>query len=150
MESSKLRLVKIEYDMTVEELDLLLYRRMSEEDKRWAAVLSIQNPNESVVDENEMVHDLILIDFDIQDRIDKMLNELHITFVMTDVSESYYLNPNTFSTLLQESIDTYLKNYIDIDSVLDRIKEVGLNNINVFEKKFLDISYGSTTENTQV
>ena len=150
MESSKLRLVKIEYDMTVEELDLLLYRRMSEEDKRWAAVLSIQNPNESVVDENEMVHDLKLIDFDIQDRIDKMLNELHITFVMTDVSESYYLNPNTFSTLLQESIDTYLKNYIDIDSVLDRIKEVGLNNINVFEKKFLDISYGSTTENTQV
>jgi hypothetical protein len=150
MESSKLRLVKIEYDMTVEELDLLLYRRMSEEDKRWAAVLSIQNPNESVTDENEMVHDLILIDFDIQDRIDKMLNELHINFTMTDVSELYYLTPNTFSTLLQDSIDTYLKNHIDIDSVLDRIKEVGLNNINVFEKKFLDISYGNTTENTQV
>jgi hypothetical protein len=150
MESSKLRLVKIEYDMTVEELDLLLYRRMSEEDKRWAAVLSIQNPNESVTDENEMVHDLILIDFDIQDRIDKMLNELHINFIMTDVSELYYLTPNTFSTLLQDSIDTYLKNHIDIDSVLDRIKEVGLNNINVFEKKFLDISYGNTTENTQV
>jgi hypothetical protein len=69
---------------------------------------------------------------------------------MTDVSELYYLTPNTFSTLLQDSIDTYLKNHIDIDSVLDRIKEVGLNNINVFEKKFLDISYGNTTENTQV
>ena len=75
MDNSKLRLVKIEYDMTVDELDLLLYRRMSEEDKRWAAILSIQNPNESIIDENEMVHDIILVDFDIQDRIDKSLLE---------------------------------------------------------------------------
>jgi len=147
MDNSKLRLVKIEYDMTVEELDLLLYRRMSEEDKRWAAILSIQNPNESVIDENEMVHDIILVDFDIQDRINKMLNELDITFRMTDISESYYRSPSVFSTILLSTIETYLKENIDIDNVLDRIKEVGLPNITVFEKKFLDISYGSSTEN---
>jgi hypothetical protein len=150
MDNSKLRLVKIEYDMTVEELDLLLYRRMSDDDKRWAAVLSIENPNESVVDENEIVHDIILVDFDIQDRIDKMLSDLDINYNMIDISESYYRTPNSFSLILRDSIETYLKNHVDIDSVLDRIKEVGLNNINVFEKKFLDISYGNTTENTQV
>lgn len=148
MEHSKLRLIKIEYDMTVDELDLLLYRRMSEEDKRWAAILSIQNPNESIIDENEMVHDIILVDFDIQDRIEKMLTELDISFRMTDISDSYYKSPISFSTILQSSIETYLKDNINIDNVLDRIKEVGLKNINIFEKRFLDITYGSTSENS--
>ena len=67
---------------------------------------------------------------------------------MTDVSDSYHRSPSVFSTILLSTIETYLKENIDIDNVLDRIKEVGLPNITVFEKKFLDISYGSSTENS--
>jgi hypothetical protein len=52
------------------------------------------------------------------------------------------------STVLSNSIDSYIKNNIDIDEVLDRIKEVGLKNINGFEKKFLDMTYGDTSEST--
>ena len=148
MENSKLRLLKIEYDLTIEELDLLLYKKLSEEQKNWTAKLSIDLPNESIVDENEMVYDIILVDFNTYDAIDNMLRGIGLDYRMIDISHIYLNNPKKLSTVLSNSIDSYIKNNIDIDEVLDRIKEVGLKNINGFEKKFLDMTYGDTSEST--
>jgi hypothetical protein len=148
MENSKLRLLKIEYDLTIEELDLLLYKKLSEEQKNWTAKLSIDLPNESIVDENEMVYDIILVDFNTYDAIDNMLRGIGLDYRMIDISDIYLNNSKKLSTVLSNSIDSYIKNNIDIDEVLDRIKEVGLKNINGFEKKFLDMTYGDTSEST--
>jgi hypothetical protein len=148
MENSKLRLLKIEYDLTIEELDLLLYRRLTDEQKTWTAKLSIDLPNESIVDENELVYDIILVDFDTYDAIDNMLSGLGLSYRMVDISQTYLDDPKKLSEVLVSSIDLYVKNNIDIDEVLDRIKEVGLKNINGFEKKFLDMTYGDTSEST--
>jgi hypothetical protein len=148
MENSKLRLLKIEYDLTIEELDLLLYKKLSEEQKNWTAKLSIDLPNESIVDENEMVYDIILVDFNTYDDIDNMLRGIGLDYRMIDISDIYLNNSKKLSTVLSNSIDSYIKNNIDIDEVLDRIKEVGLKNINGFEKKFLDMTYGDTSEST--
>jgi hypothetical protein len=148
MENSKLRLLKIEYDLTIEELDLLLYKKLSEEQKNWTAKLSIDLPNESIVDENEMVYDILLVDFNTYDAIDNMLRGIGLDYRMIDISDIYLNNSKKLSTVLSNSIDSYIKNNIDIDEVLDRIKEVGLKNINGFEKKFLDMTYGDTSEST--
>jgi hypothetical protein len=148
MENSKLRLLKIEYDLTIEELDLLLYRRLTDEQKTWTAKLSIDLPNESIVDENELVYDIILVDFDTYDAIDNMLSGLGLNYRMVDISQTYLNDPTKLSDVIVNSIDLYVKNNIDIDEVLDRIKEVGLKNINGFEKKFLDMTYGDTSEST--
>jgi hypothetical protein len=148
MENSKLRLIKIEYDLTIEELDLLLYRRLTDEQKNWTAKLSIDLPNESIVDDNELVYDIILVDFNTQDEIDKMLSGLGLSYRMVNITQTYLDEPSKLSDTLINSIDLYVKNHIDIDEVLDRIKEVGLKNINGFEKKFLDMTYGDTSEST--
>ena len=58
---------------------------------------------------------------------------------MVDISENYYgrdlLLDNDFIT----SIDNFLISNLTMDMVLDRINEVGISNINVFERTFLEI-----------
>jgi tRNA A22 N-methylase len=110
MENSKLRLIKIEYDLTIEELDLLLYRRLTDEQKTWTAKLSIDLPNESIVDENEIVYDIILVDFDTYDAIDNMLSGLGLSYRMVDISQTYLDDPKKLSEVLVSSIDLYVKN----------------------------------------
>jgi hypothetical protein len=56
-----------------------------------------------------------------EDRSDRLLNDIEY-----------------FSEEFLEKLDSYLDENLTVDDVLDRISEVGLPNITVFEKYFLD------------
>ncbi|MFN9900196.1 MAG: hypothetical protein ACK55Z_15685, partial [bacterium] len=100
-----------------------------------------------IVDEYDVVHDILLADDQTKKDIEKMLERLDLVFKTYDISDLYLNHPNILGSKLVEDIDNFVKNSIILDDVLDRINEVGLENINTFEKKFLTLQDGNDIKN---
>ena len=149
METKSLKLVKIQYQLSIEALDKLLYQKMTEEEKKWTADLSNRVPNESIIDDYDVVHDILLVDDETKEKVEKMLKRLKLIFQVFDISDIYVNYPDLIGKKLVEDIDNFLKSNIFLDDVLDRINEVGLDNINLFERKYLTLTDGDDFKNSQ-
>lgn len=148
MDIKSLKLLKIQYELTITELDKILFQRMSDDEKKWTQQLSQDVPNESVIDEYEVVHDILLADDYVKIRVETMLTGLGLVFKTYDISDIYLNHPNLLSDKLVQDIDNYVKNSIILDDVLDRINEIGFENLNSFERKFLTLQDGNNPENS--
>jgi hypothetical protein len=148
MDIKTLKLVKIQYELGIEALDKLLYQKMTEEEKKWTADLSNRVPNESIIDEYDVVHDILLVDDQNKEKVEKMLKRLTLVFQVFDISDVYFNYPELIGKKLTEDIDNFVKSNIFLDDVLDRINEVGLDNINAFERRYLTLSDGDNSENS--
>lgn len=148
MDIKSLKLLKIQYELTIAELDKILSQRMSDNEKKWTQQLSQDVPNESVIDEYEVVHDILLADDYVKVRVETMLTGLGLVFKTYDISDIYLNHPNLLSDKLVQDIDNYVKNSIILDDVLDRINEIGFENLNSFERKFLTLQDGNNPENS--
>jgi hypothetical protein len=148
MDIKSLKLLKIQYELTIAELDKTLSQRMSDNEKKWTQQLSQDVPNESVIDEYEVVHDILLADDYVKIRVETMLTGLGLVFKTYDISDIYLNHPNLLSDKLVQDIDNYVKNSIILDDVLDRINEIGFENLNSFERKFLTLQDGNNPENS--
>ena len=148
MDIKSLKLLKIQYELTIAELDKILFQRMSDDEKKWTQQLSQDVPNESVIDEYEVVHDILLADDYVKVRVETMLTGLGLVFKTYDISDIYLNHPNLLSDKLIQDIDNYVKNSIILDDVLDRINEIGFENLNSFERKFLTLQDGNNPENS--
>jgi len=148
MDIKSLKLLKIQYELTIAELDKILFQRMSDDEKKWTQQLSQDVPNESVIDEYEVVHDILLADDYVKVRVETMLTGLGLVFKTYDISDIYLNHPNLLSDKLVQDIDNYVKNSIILDDVLDRINEIGFENLNSFERKFLTLQDGNNPENS--
>jgi hypothetical protein len=148
MDIKTLKLVKIQYELGIEALDKLLYQKMTEEEKKWTADLSNRVPNESIIDEYDVVHDILLVDDQNKEKVEKMLKRLMLVFQVFDISDVYFNYPELIGKKLTEDIDNFVKSNIFLDDVLDRINEVGLDNINAFERRYLTLSDGDNSENS--
>ena len=149
MDTKSLKLIKIQYALGIEALDKLLYQKMTEEEKKWTRELSEKVPNESIIDDYDVVHDILLVDEENKKKVEKMLNRLELIFDIYDISDVYFKYPELIGKKLFEDIDSFVKSNIFLDDVLDRINEVGLDNINEFEKRYLAITDGDDSKNSQ-
>lgn len=149
MDTKSLKLIKIQYALGIEALDKLLYQKMTEEEKKWTRELSEKVPNESIIDDYDVVHDILLVDEENKKKVEKMLNRLELIFDVYDISDVYFKYPELIGKKLFEDIDSFVKSNIFLDDVLDRINEVGLDNINEFEKRYLVITDGDDSKNSQ-
>lgn len=149
MDTKSLKLVKIQYALGIEALDKLLYQKMTEEEKKWTRELSEKVPNESIIDDYDVVHDILLVDEQTKKKVEKMLTRLELIFDIYDISDVFFKYPELIGKKLSEDIDSFVKSNIFLDDVLDHINEVGLDNINEFEKRYLAITDGDDSKNTQ-
>ena len=149
MDTKNLKLIKIQYALGIEALDKLLYQKMTEDEKKWTRELSEKVPNESIIDDYDVVHDILLVDEETKKKVEKMLKRLELVFDIYDISDVYFKYPELIGKKLFEDIDSFVKSNIFLDDVLDHINEVGLDNINEFEKRYLAITDGDDSKNTQ-
>lgn len=67
-----------------------------------------------------------------------MLNKYEVPFEVNDQTEFLMTNKSIFTNQFIEKVESYLDDQMTVDKVLDRILEVGLENLTVFEKYYLD------------
>jgi hypothetical protein len=78
-------------------------------------------------------------------QIEKFIKEIGLSFDKIDLSNEYCKNEAITDSILQNKIRSFLETNYSIDYILDRINEVGIKNLNVFENFYLE-KYGGKQE----
>jgi hypothetical protein len=138
MEIAQYRLAKITYIYNIKEFNKIkefLYKQ----DSNFIEKLFTDNISISIHRRNSIV-DWIWLKEENLNKLLSILDNNDIRYNLVNHTETYLYTPEKLSTL-REEIDKKILEFINIDFVLDRITEVGLENISKLEKKFLNENY---------
>jgi len=138
---SELKLLKFQYNISPDLLDQIIFTEMSDEQRKWSATIATEIPSSSSSIEEDTAWDLFLTDSKLCLEIEVLLNKLKIEYEIIDISNVFFNNTKNFDPVMVANIYNYLDEKYTIDDILDRVNEVGLDNLNVFEKEFLK-AYG--------
>lgn len=131
------KIVKYVYPFTSEMLGEKIWDKMTEEESKWALMLTLKGITDTG-DDGETSWDLFFLDDKLGKKIEDVLIKYEVPFEVTDQSSLLLKNPDLFSEEFLEKLDSYLNQHLTVDDVLDNIIEVGINNISIFEKYFLE------------
>ena len=131
------KILKYVYPFPTEKLGEIIWDKMTSEESKWALQLTLQGINDTG-DEDNSSWDIFLLDEKLKKRIEEILNKYKVPYDVEDQSELLMTNKYIFTTEFIEKVENYLDEQMTVDEVLDRILEVGLENLTVFEKYYLD------------
>ena len=130
------RIIRFEYPFPTEELTVRIWDKMNEIETKWAIQLTLKGINDTG-DSPVGSWDLFFLDNKLQEKIEEVLKKYDVPY-KSNYHESKLLDDlEFFSKEFLEKLDSYLAQNLTIDDVLDRILEVGYENITVFEKYYL-------------
>lgn len=130
------RITKFNYPFPTEELTVRIWDKMNETETKWAIQLTMKGINDTG-DSVMGSWDIFFLDEKLQEKIEDILKKYGVPYEMEYHSNSLVDNLEFFSKDFLEKLDSYLAENLTIDDVLDRILEVGYENITVFEKYYL-------------
>lgn len=141
MNLSGIKLVKFQYLLNPDEVDEFLASNMTKKQREWAQKVSEEVPSDSSSSDSGKAWDVFLADDDMLTQIEKFIKEIGLTYHKIDLSDEYCKNEVIVDSILQNKIRGFLETNYSIDYILDRINEVGMENLSSFEKFYLN-TYG--------
>lgn len=136
LELNKFKIIKFNYPFSTEKLGDMLWDKMSSEESKWAVQLTLKGINDTGGDDNNS-WDLFFLDDKLQEKIEGVLSKYKVPYQIVNQTDLLLKNSDLFSDLFCQKLISYLNKNLTVDDVLDRIIEVGVENITVFEKYFL-------------
>lgn len=134
---TKYKILRYTYPFKTEELGEKIWDKMTEDERRWAIKLTLDGINDSG-DLEDGSYDTFFFEDKLKDRVDKVLSKYKIPYEITDQTHLLLENRTVLSEELIEKLDKFLNEELSVDDVLDNILEVGMENISIFEKYYLD------------
>ena len=130
------RIIKFEYPFPTEELTVRIWDKMNETETKWAIQLTLKGINDAG-DSQMGSWDILFLDDKLQEKIENILKKYDVPHKMVDHTNLLIDDLEYFSKEFLNKLDSYLGDNLTIDDILDRILEVGYENITVFEKYYL-------------
>ncbi len=134
---AKFKIIRFEYPFPTEELTVRIWDKMDETETKWAIQLTMKGINDTG-DSPMGSWDIFFLDDKLQEKIEEVLKKYDVPYKMEDRSDRLINDIEYFSEEFLEKLDSYLDENLTVDDVLDKISEVGLPNITVFEKYYID------------
>jgi hypothetical protein len=131
------KIILYHYPYTTKELEKMIWDKMDTVDSRFAVKLTIDGVNDSG-EYDDTSWDLFFLEPKLEEKIDLMLDKYETQYVKTDYTELLGQKREEFTEEFMFKLLDFLNKNITIDDVLDRILEVGVENITIFEKFYLD------------
>ena len=125
------------YPYTTKELEIMIWDKMDTVDSRFAVKLTIDGINDSG-EYDDTSWDLFFLEPKLEEKIDLMLDKYEVQYVKTEYTELLGQKREEFTEEFMFKLLEFLNKNLTIDDVLDRILEVGVENITIFEKFYLD------------
>jgi len=131
------KIILYHYPYTTKELEKIIWDKMDTVDSRFAVKLTIGGVNDSG-EYDDTSWDLFFLEPKLEEKIDLMLDKYETQYVKTDYTELLGQKREEFTEEFMFKLLEFLNKNLTIDDVLDRILEVGVENITIFEKFYLD------------
>lgn len=139
---TEFKIIKYSYPFSSEKLGEMIWDKMTAEESKWAVQLTLKGISDTG-DDIDSSWDIFFLDEKLKTKIDEILNKYEVPFEIEDHSDLLLKNSDLFSEEFIKRLNSYLDQHLTVDDVLDNIIEVGINNISIFEKYFLN----NNTEN---
>ena len=134
---SEFKIVRYDYPFSADELGERIWDKMTSEESRWAVQLTLKGKNDTGGSDVDS-WDIFFLDEKLKSKIESVLTKYEVPFEVQDNSELLMENPKIFTEGFINKLNSYLDEHLTVDDVLDRILEVGLDGLTVFEKYYLD------------
>ena len=134
---TKYKIILYHYPYTTKELEIMIWDKMYTVDSRFAVKLTLDGVNDSG-EYDDTSWDLFFLEPKLQEKIDLMLDKYDVQYVTTDYTEFLGQRRDEFTEEFMFKLLKFLNENLTVDDVLDRIIEVGVEKITIFEKFFLD------------
>ena len=110
---------------------------MDEVDSKFAVRLTLDGVNDSG-EYNHSSWDLFFLEPKLKEKIDIMLDKYKIDYMTTDYTDFLGQEREEFTEDFMFKLLKFLNKNLTIDDVLDRIIDVGYDNLTTFEKFYLN------------
>lgn len=134
---TKYKILRYTYPFKSEELEERIWDKMTEDERRWAIKLTLDGINDSD-DLEDGSYDTFFFEDKLKQRVDDILNKYEVPFEITDQTKLLLDDKELLSEELLGKLNKFLNEELSVDDVLDHILEVGVENISVFERHYLD------------
>jgi hypothetical protein len=131
------KIILYHYPYTTKELEKIIWDKMDTVDSRWAVKLTVGGVNDSG-EYKDSSWDIFFLEPKLEEKIDLMLDKYETQYVKTDYTALLGQKKEEFTEEFMFKLLEFLNKNLTIDDVLDRILEVGVENITIFEKFYLD------------
>jgi len=131
------KIILYHYPYTTKELEKIIWDKMDTVDSRWAVKLTVGGVNDSG-EYDDTSWDIFFLEPKLEEKIDLMLDKYETQYVKTDYTTLLGQKKEEFTEEFMFKLLEFLNKNLTIDDVLDRILEVGVENITIFEKFYLD------------
>ena len=131
------KIILYHYPYTTKELEKIIWDKMDTVDSRFAVKLTVGGVNDSG-EYDDTSWDIFFLEPKLEEKIDLMLDKYETQYVKTDYTGLLGQKKEEFTEEFMFKLLAFLNKNLTIDDVLDRILEVGVENITIFEKFYLD------------
>jgi hypothetical protein len=133
------KIIKYQYEFSTEELESKVWDNMTEGEVKWAVRITLEGINDTAGITESRAWDLFFLNEELETQIETILKKYDVSYVKENLTENLLTNPNeVFTDYFMERLNEFLTDNLDVDSILDRILDVGVDKLTSFEKYFLN------------
>jgi hypothetical protein len=133
------KIIKYQYEFSTEELESKVWDNMSDEEVKWAVRITLEGINDTAGITESRAWDLFFLNEELETQIETILKKYDVSYAKENLTENLLTNPNeVFTDYFMERLNEFLTDNLDVDSILDRILDVGVDKLTSFEKYFLN------------
>ena len=133
------KIIKYQYEFSTEELESKVWDNMSDEEVKWAVRITLEGINDTAGITESRAWDLFFLNEELETQIETILKKYDVSYDKENLTENLLTNPNeVFTDYFMERLNEFLTDNLDVDSILDRILDVGVDKLTSFEKYFLN------------
>lgn len=132
-----LKLIRFDFNFRSSDAYDVIYDILNNDEKRNVGFITTKYPNSTSDLNDEQYWDILLLDNEVLFYLENMLVKYGIVYIITDITDQYIKKSKKLEKDFIEEIDNYVEKLYDVDQILDRINEVGLDKINKFELNYL-------------
>jgi hypothetical protein len=133
------KILKYNYPFNSEKLGEMIWDKMTEQEKKWAVKLTLDGISETG-DDGEKSWDMFFLDDRLNNKIKELLEKYKVPYDIENITFSLIENTDSFTDEFTQKLNKFLNENLTIDDVLDRIIDVGMENLTIFEKYYLNIN----------
>ena len=137
LRSEDLKLIRFDFNFKSSEAYDLVYDTLNKDEKKNVGIITTKYPNRTSDSNDELYWDIMLVDSELSYYLEDILVKYGIVYTYTDITDQYIKKSKKLKKDFIEEIDNYVEKIYDVDQILDRINEVGLDKINKFELNYL-------------
>jgi hypothetical protein len=133
------KILKYQYEFSTEELESKVWDNMTDKEVKWAVRITLEGINDTAGITESRAWDLFFLNEELETQIETILKKYDVSYVKENLTENLLTNPNeVFTDYFMERLNEFLTDNLDVDSILDRILDVGVDKLTSFEKYFLN------------